>query len=1472
MSILEDLICPITMDWLEDPITTPCCGRAFSRSSLQELKVANEGEITCPVCREDMGSFDIDYAPKNIAIANIVETTIAQGKHILFENAKNAENEEIKWTATLHKLHDLDDEETNVSCLEILSTLSVNKNKCLLIPVIDKSGSMSGSPMTQVNYSLKRIVQQTKDSKNLITSIVVYDDVHRVIRMDLAEQTVISAGGGTSFTNAFNGVIEVLNAHKTDNSICSATIIFLTDGDDSSIVKDKRHELVAKFKKQINETWNKPLVIHTVGFGSSHDYQFLDQLRFVGTEEGAYRFADPSENTDSLSAKINSIFDTISANVSTQIEIVSDDFELSDNELLTQSQIQTDHETISQAQAKQKKSLLGKIINNVTSKLSGMFIPPPSTESLDSNMPINIQSKKCSDVAGILCSSVGQLRAIENNPLSRCRYFINNDKFKSNFINIKLNQHIVNVPIVNINTETIGDKERDMWNEWTSIMIDQLASEMIKLTDYKDMALDGQLHGALLQQRGRSLLKQIVDDDKLGRLNTILENISQLISGHEINKQKLVDLKFEGQFKTKFASQNAPTPSLPGPPPSVKPALTMTSNINLDSGSYNNYVLYPYRLVKRFKGGSECHKNVVQESLDNCSISDEYVHYVDDNGNNCLSLAASIGRFRLVEKILSFDSTTVNRTNKFNETALDLAAVHGYWKTYQVLVSYGAKHNLNSDMLLYTCLSKTYLNVATELVSHRFAKVTQKLLTISPNRSSFDWLMDKQAESISPEEKFKLAVEKGIYKTVVELIDTIPNLKYSFANTYDIFEKSSLDYVRIVDLLFSKGIADPNEIISIGKEEPEITFPLFISCENGNMTMTKNLLKYMTKENLNRQNLKGTTCLWISACNRHLDIVIELLSNGADPNIANNKGDSPLIPACQKGNMAIVEILLKSNVNVHVYNKNRDNPVLICCRTGQAEILNMLLGRMKPSEISIILQEYAEIDGFNPLLASTELDKIECIKMLHRYGADLEYRSSLDNKIIANATALHLACHYDRMSSVKTLIELGSDINARCYHQFTPLHIAVKGNRYAIVGYLLAHGADAKLTDQNGYRADFYADKRIKTEFFTEPILEPLMSLMKEKNELLIARCCRILIEYGCSHGCYNYDNINSLDCDGTGQLPIVLALQYNNQQLIECLLAMGANINRQDLNGLTPTIWAHLTNSYNLQLTAHDFNILDKIYKYTNENVQNKMLLDASNINKPSLEIVPAVSVIEKMNLGFGNRIDKTVLENLELSKYIDYSLVGFLEKFKETTMFFDSKIHLIKTIASSNTNLTPVDILAIYLWTYSPDVYKQVYHILSTWSTSNNSKNALWETYIYSLYSGLAKLQEYNGEVYRAVDSKFDIRNLPLGKNVVWNTFSSASTDWKYTVPYITNKKGMIFIIHSKSGRYVAPYSKHQIDNEVVFLPGSKFVVENYYLADSICLGQANIRKSTFSVTEKDLEKAQDGKTCIIVELTEV
>lgn len=48
-----------------------------------------------------------------------------------------------------------------------------------------------------------------------------------------------------------------------------------------------------------------------MGFGTNHDYDFLNSLRLIGTEEGAYRYADPNEDDDILSGKINGVLDVI---------------------------------------------------------------------------------------------------------------------------------------------------------------------------------------------------------------------------------------------------------------------------------------------------------------------------------------------------------------------------------------------------------------------------------------------------------------------------------------------------------------------------------------------------------------------------------------------------------------------------------------------------------------------------------------------------------------------------------------------------------------------------------------------------------------------------------------------------------------------------------------------------------------------------------------------------------------------------------------------------------------------------------------------------------------------------------------------------------------------------------------------------------------------------------------------------------
>ena len=97
-----------------------------------------------------------------------------------------------------------------------------------------------------------------------------------------------------------------------------------------------------------------------------------------------------------------------------------------------------------------------------------------------------------------------------------------------------------------------------------------------------------------------------------------------------------------------------------------------------------------------------------------------------------------------------------------------------------------------------------------------------------------------------------------------------------------------------------------------------------------------------------------------------------------------------------------------------------------------------------------------------------------------------------------------------------------------------------------------------------------------------------------------------------------------------------------------------------------------------------------------------------------------------------------------------------------------------------------------------------------------------------------------------------------------------SAASETGKHAAPLLVGQQDLI-VIKGKTGREISKYSKTPADQDVIFLPESKFKVTNYYQADQIALAQENIRNITFKIREKDIQRATEGH-CIIVELQEI
>jgi len=1490
-----DLMCPILLDWLEDPIILPCCGKAISKIPLYEcVKDQLGAERKCPNCAMSLTNFDILGAPISLNILNIVKR-FKESNPLYLTNKKPSNQISPEWEGMVDWMEPIGTAyQTILGKLKLSCLDNKFQFKTLLIPVIDRSGSMGGNPIIQCRYSLNRIIDLAYSNPNIITNIITYDDRAESILINTA-QTIesyrlivdgIKAGGGTSFNVAFNEIVRVCG-ELINPTITNISIIFLTDGQDSSTFGKSRTNLVSTLKDKLNSTVNTDninLQIHTIGFGASHDYEFLNSLRQITKVEGAYRYADPTEDSDSLSNKINSLLDVIAQTISIPIKITNSPYPIIHSDSMV-------------------------FWLNLTDCVS------KSIDYFDIQVQIGFDDTTKFNI--------------------RCKF--NPDENNNN-----------------------------IWLEWYTHLVDELMSEVIEVVNLNSNSsnsaniinshnsLSTQIHMELIEQRTRAVssrIKSSIEESEyetnmdLIRCEKIFITLNNIRKGNsfDANTSRILnDLKFEGKFKTPIKS----VPNLD------------KNKLGLKAGGVD---ILTHRMVLGKKSQSEW-KTISKQKLLRCEdkiikglmlkTSDciqwyienktELSKYKDLDNMSFFEIVCSIGKFGLVSHLIKEIELTSEKkedlvkfvntyTNKYNKTPLDLAIQNGYWKTVKILFDVGAKPNSNYtevENLLRTCVSKKFWKTGEFMIFNGLVSIEEKMEDSVPTQEGLVWLSKmKGAESI---DVFK-AIRKSMYDVVVNSLDQIKS-PLSWSDYMDMFVKPSAEQIKIIDILLSKGKASATEILDVMEAgELEKTTLLYASCEQGNIELFYTILKYIQPEELvsqiNWQNLKGTSCLWIACCNKHTDIVTELLGMGSDPNIVNLRGDSPLIPTCQKGSESIVQLLLAYGCDLEKFNPERENGLMVCCRNGQAKLLDLILSHiqtnLEPSKLRYYLDWYARIDGFNPIMSAVELGNNDCLRVIYKYDTNLEYRTRDDNTIIAGATPLHLASFYGRTSTVKTLIELGSDI----YSQTTStksncLHLAIQHGHKDLVRFLMDRGEKTirllKMEDLNGRIPEYYAhlagNEDLMEEFFTSK-LSILFSNLFVKTESDEIECGKILAKYSESIGVYSNSNVTNLNLT-QGTCPLTWALLTGKNILARELINIGSNIFKPDDRGVTPYFWIKMLgldmetlgiNQTQLKL-SYGYGIeelktslqLNKIDVISKSNPQYKILLqfktdmfaplaiiqpnslpdlllkmldgfDLKEINK-SIQMIKNPS--PNMNIiSFIDKLRSNKIIQLDESKSTQLGLVNSTEYWKMILM--DAKINLIKIISTSDINnmlLNPNQILAIYLYTSNLELFKGVNQNLSSITLSSQ-----WFGFIGSLYQGIKTLPNYIGECFRAVDTIFDSKIYALGNKVEWNGFSVSNIDWKNSSELIKQKKGIVFIIKSKTGKNISFYSKYPQEKEIVFLPGTKFEVSNYYVPDIICLAQENIRNTTFKYNSVDkvrgfYDKALEGKSSIIVELTEI
>lgn len=237
-----------------------------------------------------------------------------------------------------------------------------------------------------------------------------------------------------------------------------------------------------------------------------------------------------------------------------------------------------------------------------------------------------------------------------------------------------------------------------------------------------------------------------------------------------------------------------------------------------------------------------------------------------------------------------------------------------------------------------------------------------------------------------------------------------------------------------------------------------------------------------------------------------------LLQRGADLHgIAARTGDTALHAALSKSNKEMLVFLLKSGANVEILDSSGITPLYRAIENHNADAVQLLFEygaiaepqlrsgfNKKPWEVKSVLHhalshragdlvplllEHGAIDeaknkdGMTPFVHAASCGSMPALKALRAAGCDIHAR---DNK---QRTALHHAAEHagndntKAMDVVKTLLDLGFDPNARDVEGKTPLHLATDIRMDQVQTLLVRHGGNAKAKDYLGHSVGYYQNQ-----------------------------------------------------------------------------------------------------------------------------------------------------------------------------------------------------------------------------------------------------------------------------------------------------------------------------------------------------------------------------------------------------------
>jgi len=258
------------------------------------------------------------------------------------------------------------------------------------------------------------------------------------------------------------------------------------------------------------------------------------------------------------------------------------------------------------------------------------------------------------------------------------------------------------------------------------------------------------------------------------------------------------------------------------------------------------------------------------------------------------------------------------------------------------------------------------------------------------------------------------------------------------------YKKGKIDYERMPSLPFEDNFL------------PNLNDDDLYNLMTTNRELFGRVTTYLNRTNRNREILSIFLIKAIKENN--IQIARMLIEVGANVNIQNDYGDTPLIMATNKGGIYLVELLINAGADIDIQDTNGDTALLSAIYNDYEDITKMwiIVNLLIDAGANVNIQD--EYSGNTALINATKNDYKEIVKLLIDANADVNIRN------VYGDTALMFAAMKGNKDIVKLLIDAGANVNIKNYQGVSALIKATFYNYPEVVRTLLKYGADPNIT------------------------------------------------------------------------------------------------------------------------------------------------------------------------------------------------------------------------------------------------------------------------------------------------------------------------------------------------------------------------------------------------------------------------